>query len=188
MLLIAGIMIGYLTSAMIDVLKFYGFRDNVHSFVLWGLGNFANVTWSQLNYFIPIVLIGLLFSLLLIKALDILQLGDNYAVNLGLNIKLNRFYIILCTGLLTAIITAFCGPIAFLGLAVPHLVKLLFRTTAHKTLLPAVILSGAFVALICNLISRLPGLDTSLPINAVTSLFGAPVVISVLLRKRNLQY
>lgn len=188
MLLVAGIMIGYITSAMIDILKFYGLRDNVHSFVLWGLGNFSNVTWDQLYYLIPVVSVGLIFSALLIKPLDMLQLGDNYAKNLGLKVHTSRILIILCTGLLTAIITAFCGPIAFLGLAVPHLTKLIFRSTGNKVLIPAVILNGAFIALVCNFISRLPGLETALPVNAVTSLFGAPVVISIILRKNNLQY
>lgn len=188
MLLVAGIMIGYITSAMIDILKSYGLRDNVHSFVLWGLGNFSNVTWEQLYYLMPVVTMGLFFSALLIKPLDMLQLGDNYARNLGLKVHTSRILIILCTGLLTAIITAFCGPIAFLGLAVPHLTKLLFQSTGNKVLIPAVILNGAFIALVCNFISRLPGLETALPVNAVTSLFGAPVVISIILRKRNLQY
>ncbi|MFA8342354.1 MAG: iron chelate uptake ABC transporter family permease subunit [Rhodothermaceae bacterium] len=186
MLLIIGIMVGYTSSALVGVLKLYGMHENVHSYVVWGLGDFSSVTWNQMTYFLPVVMAGLLFSLILVKPLNTLLLGENYARNLGLNIKRARLLIILCAGGLTAVITAFCGPIAFLGLAVPHIARLLFASSDHKVLTVAVIFTGVFLALACNLIARLPGVDGALPINAVTSMFGAPVVISIILKRRSL--
>ncbi len=185
-LLIVGIMIGYAASAIIGVMKFYSPKEDVHAYVIWGLGSFANVTWEHLMILIPVVALGLVMSLLLIKPLNVLVLGENYAENLGINIKNTRLAILLCTGLLTAAITAFCGPIAFLGLAVPHLTKGLFRTSDQKILMPAVILAGAVLALFCNIIARLPGFDGALPINVVTGLIGAPIVISVIIKRRKM--
>jgi len=182
-LLIVGIMVGYATSAIIGVMKFYSPKEDVHAYVIWGLGSFSNVTWEHLMVLIPIVIVGLLMSLLLIKPLNVLVLGENYAENLGINIKHTRLLILCCTGLLTAAITAFCGPIAFLGLAVPHLTKGLFRTSDQKILSPAVMLAGAVLALFCNLIARMPGFDGALPINVVTGLIGAPIVISVIIKR-----
>ena len=187
MLLIIGIMIGYVTSALVDILKYYSTSEYVHSYAMWGLGSFSNVAWPQLEIFIPVVLVGLALSFLLMKPLNILLLGENYAANLGINVGRVRFYIILATGLLTAVITAFCGPIVFLGLAVPHITKMVLRTSNHKYLIPGVILIGILLALICNFIARLPGFDSALPINVVTSIFGAPIVISVILKQRKLQ-
>src|SRR6056297_1540308 len=187
MLLILGIMISYITSALVDILKYYSTSEHLHSYAMWGLGSFSNVAWPQLEMFIPIVVLGLALSFLLMKPLNILLLGENYAANLGLNVNRTRFYIILTTGILTAVITAFCGPIVFLGLAVPHITKMVFRTSNHSTLIPGVILTGILLALLCNLIARLPGLDTALPINVVTSIFGAPIVISVILKQRRLR-
>ncbi|MBR8534866.1 iron ABC transporter permease [Carboxylicivirga mesophila] len=185
-LLIVGIMIGYAASAIIGVMKFYSPKEDVHAYVIWGLGSFSNVSWEHLLILIPIVLIGLVMSLLLIKPLNVLLLGENYAENLGINIRNTRLAILFCTGILTAAITAFCGPIAFLGLAVPHLTKGLFRTSDQKVLMPAVILAGAVLALFCNLIARLPGFDGALPINVVTGLIGAPIVISVIIKRRKM--
>jgi len=182
-LLIVGIMVGYAASAIIGVMKFYSPKEDVHAYVIWGLGSFANVTWEHLMVLIPIVVIGLFLSLLLIKPLNVLVLGEHYAENLGLNIKRTRLAILCCTGLLTAAITAFCGPIAFLGLAVPHLTKGLFRTSDQKVLMPAVILAGSVLALFCNFIARMPGFDGALPINVVTGLIGAPIVISVIIKR-----
>jgi iron complex transport system permease protein len=187
-LLIVGIMVGYAASAIIGVMKFYSPKEDVHAYVIWGLGSFSNVTWEHLMILIPVVVIGLIFSLLLIKPLNVLILGENYAENLGVNIKSTRLFILLCTGLLTAAITAFCGPIAFLGLAVPHLTKGLFRTSNQKVLLPAVILAGSVLALFCNIIARLPGFEGALPINVVTGLIGAPIVISVIIKRRKLNF
>jgi len=185
-LLIVGIMVGYAASAIIGVMKFYSPKEDVHAYVIWGLGSFSNVSWEHLYILLPVVLIGLVMSLLLIKPLNVLVLGENYAENLGVNIKHTRLLILFCTGLLTAAITAFCGPIAFLGLAVPHLTKGLFRTSDQKVLMPAVILAGATLALFCNLIARLPGFEGALPINVVTGLIGAPIVISVIIKRRRM--
>jgi iron complex transport system permease protein len=187
MLLIIGIMVGYAASALVGILKFYSMKEDVHAYVIWGLGSFSTVSWSQMWVLFPIVVLGLLGSFFLVKPLNVMLLGEQYAGNLGINIALSRLLIVLCTGLLTAIITAFCGPIAFLGLAVPHLTKGLLRTSDHKALLPAVMLAGIVVALFSNLVARLPGFDGALPINAVTSIIGAPVVISVILKRRNLR-
>jgi iron complex transport system permease protein len=187
MLLIIGIMISYITSALVDILKYYSASEHLHSYAMWGLGSFSNVAWSQLEIFIPVVLLGLGLSFLLMKPLNILLLGENYAANLGLNVNHTRFYIILTTGILTAVITAFCGPIVFLGLAVPHITKMVFKTSNHSRLIPGVILAGMLLALVCNFIARLPGFDNALPINVVTSIFGAPIVISVILKQRRLK-
>lgn len=186
MLLIVGIMVGYASSAIVGLLQFISSKEDVQSFVLWGLGSFNNLSWDKHIIFIPMVALGLLGSLFLIKPLNVLLLGENYAANLGLNIKRSRMSILVITGLLTATITAFCGPIAFLGLAVPHLSKGIFKTADHSVLIPAVMLFGGALALLCHLIARLPGFDGTLPINAVTSLIGAPIVIYVILKRRSL--
>lgn len=183
-LLIAGIMIGYASGAFIDILKFFSPKEDIHAYVIWGMGSFSNVTQSQLIYFVPVVLLGLMWSLFMIKPLNIMLLGDNYSSNLGLNIRLTRFLILANTGLLTAIITAFCGPIAFIGLAVPHLTRSVIRTSNHAVLLPGVMIAGATLALFCSFASRMPGIDGTLPVNSVTAIIGAPVVLWVLIKKR----
>lgn len=186
MLLIIGIMVGYISSSLVGVLQFYSISENVHAFAIWGLASFSNITWNQMKLFIPIIIIGMIFSIFLMKTLNMLLLGENYAKNLGLNINRARLLIILVTGILTAVITAFCGPVAFLGLAVPHLARMLYSTSNHKILVPGVLFFGALLALACNLIARMPGFDGALPINAVTSMIGAPIVISVILKKKKL--
>ncbi len=185
-LLIVGIMVGYAASSIIGVMKFYSPKEDVHAYVIWGLGSFANVSWELLGVMMPIIGLGIIGGLLLVKPLNVLILGESYAENLGVNIQRTRLLILCCTGLLTAVITAFCGPIAFLGLAVPHLTKGLFRTTDQKILMPAVILAGSVLALFCNLIARMPGFDGALPINVVTGMIGAPIVISVIIKRRRL--
>lgn len=186
MLLIIGLMVGYITSSVVSVLKYYSMQENIHAFVMWGLGSFSNTSWNDMRLFIPIVSIGLFLSMLSVKSLNMLNLGERYAQNLGLNIKTSRFSIILVTSILASVVTAFCGPIAFLGLAVPHISRLLSHSTDHKVLIPHTMLTGAMLALLCNLIARMPWTDFTLPINAVTSIFGAPVVIYIILKKRNL--
>ena len=186
MLLIIGIMVGYISSSLVGVLQFYSISENVHAFAIWGLASFSNITWNQMKLFIPIIIIGMIFSIFLMKTLNMLLLGENYAKNLGLNINRARLLIILVTGILTAVITAFCGPVAFLGLAVPHLARMLYSTSNHKILVPGVLFFGALLALACNLIARMPGFDGALPINAVTSMIGAPIVISVILKKKKI--
>ena len=188
MLLIIGIMVGYLTSSIISILKFWSTSENAYSFMIWGMGDFSGVSKEQLPFYCIVVSIGLLLSILLIKPLNALLLGERYASNLGVNIKLIRFLLLLCAGLITAITCAFCGPIAFIGLAVPHIARLLLGTSNHKSLLPVTILAGSAMALLCNLICVLPGASGVLPLNAVTPIFGAPVIIYVILNQKKIQY
>lgn len=183
-LLIIGVMIGYIANAVIGVLKFFSVEEDIRAYVIWGLGSFARVSGDQMTLFISIMLVLLPLSFLLIKTLNLLLLGDAYARNLGLNIKRARLLVITCSGVLVAIVTAYCGPIVFLGLAVPHLCRGMFRTSDHRILMPASLLVGASLALVCNLIARMPGFEGALPVNSVTALVGAPVVMSVLFNKR----
>lgn len=184
MLLITGIMIGYLTSSAISLLNYHASAEGVFSFMVWGLGNYSGVSTSQLPSFATIILFGLGLSLLLIKPLNALLLGDRYARNLGINIGRTRNLLLWTTGLLTAASTAFCGPISFIGLAVPHLVRMLLNTSNHQTLLPATLLGGASLALICNLISTLPGESGMIPLNVITPVIGAPIVIYIIMKQR----
>lgn len=183
-LLIIGVMIGYIANAVIGVLKFFSVEEDIRAYVIWGLGSFARVSGDQKTLFICIMVVLLPLSFLLVKTLNLLLLGDAYARNLGLNIKRARLLVITCSGVLVAIVTAYCGPIIFLGLAVPHLCRGMFRTSDHRILMPASLLAGASLALVCNLIARMPGFEGALPVNSVTALVGAPVVMSVLFNKR----
>ena len=183
MLLITGVMIGYLTSSAISLLNYGATEEGVRSFMVWGLGSFANVTVDRLPAFCLTMGFGIACSLLLVKPLNALLLGESYAANLGINVSRTRTLLLFTTGLLTATSTAFCGPIAFIGLAVPHIARLLLGTANHRTLLPATLLTGACLTLLCNLISTLPS-DSMIPINVITPVLGAPVVIGVLLRMR----
>ena len=183
-LLIIGVMIGYVANAIIGMLKYFSVEEDIRAYVIWGLGSFARVSGNQMMLFITIMAVLLPLSLLLIKTLNLLLLGEAYARNLGLNIKRARFWVISCAGILTAIVTAYCGPVIFLGLAVPHLCRGLLRTSDHRILMPASILTGAALALVCNLIARMPGFEGALPVNSVTALIGAPIVVYVLFSKR----
>lgn len=183
-LLIIGVMIGYIANAVIGVLKFFSVEEDIRAYVIWGLGSFARVSGNQMTLFICIMVVLLPLSFLLVKTLNLLLLGDAYARNLGLNIKRARLLVITCSGVLVAIVSAYCGPIIFLGLAVPHLCRGMFRTSDHRILMPASLLAGASLALVCNLIARMPGFEGALPVNSVTALVGAPVVMSVLFNKR----
>lgn len=183
MLLIIGIMIGYMANSAVSLLNFFATDEGVRSYMVWGLGSFGGVSMRMMPIFAPVTLLGLLGSLLLIKPLNALMLGDSYAENLGINIVRTRNWLLIVTGLLTAVTTAFCGPIAFIGLAVPHITRLLLATDNHRSLLPATILMGAVIALLCNLVTVLPGELGVIPINAVTPLIGAPVIIYVILRR-----
>ncbi len=184
-LLIIGVMIGYIANAIIGVLKFFSVEEDIRAFVVWGLGSFARVSGDQMVLFVCTMAVILPFSMLLAKTLNLMLLGDSYSRNLGLNVKRARLYTISYSGVLIAIVTAYCGPISFLGLAVPHLCRSLFRTNDHRILIPASILVGALFALTCNLVARMPGFEGALPVNSITALVGAPVVISVLFRKRH---
>ncbi len=183
MLLIIGIMIGYLANSAISLLNFFATDEGVRSYLVWGLGSFGGVSMRMMPWFALVTVIGLIGSLLLIKPLNALMLGDNYAENLGVNIIRTRNWLLIITGLLTAVTTAFCGPVAFIGLAVPHIARLLLTTDNHRSLLPATMLMGAAIALLCNLVCFLPGESGMIPLNAVTPLIGAPVIIYVILRR-----
>jgi iron complex transport system permease protein len=186
-ILIIGIMIAYVITAIVGILQFYSFKDDLQAFIIWGLGSFANVSWQQLSFFTPTVIVGLIASVLLIKPMNALLLGDNYARNLGINTRLVSLLIIVVAGILVAAVTAYCGPIAFLGIAIPHLSRHLLRSSNHLIVVPGTVLSGIALALLCNLIARLPGFDGALPINAITSIIGAPVVIWVILKSSHYQ-
>ena len=183
-LLIIGVMIGYLATAIIGVLKFLSPEEDVKAFVVWGLGSFSRVSGDEMVLFVVLMAILLPLSFLLVKPMNLLLLGDRYAANLGLNIRRARLLVILYSGVLVAIVTAYCGPIMFIGLAVPHLARALFRTSDHRVLIPATMLCGAALALVCNLIARMPGFEGALPVNSVTALVGAPVIAAVLFRRR----
>ena len=183
-LVLVGIMIAYIAGSVTDILKFFSQKEGLHSFVIWGMGSFSNVSKVQLPFFAFAVLVGSIGSFLLFKTLNLLLLGERYAENLGVNIKRSSMLIILASGFLTALITAFCGPIAFLGLAVPHIARFLFRSSDHKLLIPATAFLGMDLALFCNLIARLPSFEGNLPINSVTALIGAPIVLWVIFHRQ----
>ena len=184
MLLIIGIMIGYISNSAISLLNFFATDEGVKSYMVWGMGSFGGVSMANMPVFVSVSIIGLIGALMLIKPLNALMLGDRYAENLGVNIIKVRNWLLIVTGLLTAITTAFCGPVAFIGLAVPHIARLLLTTDNHRQLLPATLLCGSVVALVCNLICYLPGESGVIPLNAVTPLIGAPVIIYVIVKRR----
>lgn len=180
MLLITGIMIGYLASSVVSLLNFVSTAEGVQSYMLWGMGNFGGVSLRQMPWFALVVLVGLVASLSLVKPLNALLLGERYAANLGVRVHRVRNLLLVVTGLLTAVTTAFCGPVLFIDLAVPHIARLLLGTSNHRVLLPFTLLTGAVVALLCNLVCVLPGNGSFIPLNSVTPLIGAPVVIYVI--------
>ena len=184
MLLIAGIMIGYIASSAISLLNFFATEEGVQSYMVWGLGNFGGVSLDRLPLFIGVSAFGLLVAILMVKPLNALLLGDQYAQNLGFNIKRVRLLLLFVTGLLAAITTAFCGPVAFIGLAVPHIARLILGTENHRNLLPATILTGAATAMLANLVCILPGDNGVIPLNAVTPFLGAPVIIYVIAKRK----
>lgn len=183
MLLIAGIMISYLTSSMISLLNFFSTAEGVHSYTIWGMGNFGGVSLRQIPFFTVVSLIGLALGLSLIKPLNAILLGDNYAQNLGINLRRTRLLMLLSTGLSVAVTTSFCGPVSFIGLAVPHLARLSLGSENHRSLMPVSLLMGGCVALLCNLLSSLPGERGLIPLNAITPAIGAPVILYVLLKQ-----
>lgn len=185
-ILIVGLMFGSLTSAIVGTLTYFSTAEQLQKFTFWSLGNLGNLSWTSISLLSICVAIGLLLSLFSIKPLNSLLLGENYAKSLGLNYKKSRLIIIFATSILAGSITAFAGPIAFIGLAVPHIAKLVFQTSNHTILFWSTILFGAIIMLICDSISQLPGSDFTLPINAVTSIFGAPIVIWLLISKRKM--
>lgn len=181
-MLIVGLMFGSFTSAFVGILTYFSTAEQLQKFTFWSLGNLSNLSWHALNLLGIAVALGLLLALACLKSLDALLLGENYAKSLGLNFEKSKLLIILSTGILTGSITAFAGPIAFVGLAVPHLTKLIFQTSAHAVLYGATAIMGACLLLLCDMISQMPGYDMTLPINAVTSIIGAPVIVWLLLK------
>lgn len=188
MLLIAGIMTGYITSSAISLLNFFSTAEGVHSYIIWGLGNFGGVSLDQMPAFTLLTVIGLSMAVMLIKPLNAMLLGPRYAENLGINIRRVRNVLLLATGILTAVTTSFCGPVSFIGLAVPHVARLTLGTSNHNALMPVTMLTGSAVALLCNLICILPGENGLIPLNAVTPILGAPIIIYVLIHQRKIHY
>jgi len=184
-LLIVGLMFGYISSALVHVLLQFALEHQMQSYIAWTFGSFAGVTWKQLTLFAPAVWAGLTLSWILAKPLNAFLLGEGYARSMGVNVRRTRFWIILGSSLLAGTVTAYCGPIGFLGIAVPHLCRLILKTSDHHVLVPAVILMGAALAMLADVLAQAPGTRIVLPLNAVTSLIGAPVVIGMILRRRN---
>ena len=184
MLLIIGMMVGYVVSSIVSLLNFFSTAEGVQSYMMWGMGNFGGVSRTQLPLFSTLILAGLGTAVSLIKPLNALLLGERYARNLGVNIRRTRILLLLSTGLLVAVTTAYCGPINFIGLAVPHIARLMLGTSNHRTLMPATLLMGSLIALLCNLISILPGDHGLLPLNAITPIIGAPIIIHVIMNQR----
>lgn len=184
LLLIVGIMVGYVSSSAVSLLNFFASEEGVKSYMVWGMGNFGGVSMSHIPLFSLLCIVGIMGALLLVKPLNILLLGPQYAESLGISTRRLRNLLLLIVGLLTAITTAFCGPISFIGLAIPHIARLIFRTDNHQVLLPGTILTGAAIALFCNFICFLPGEIGVIPLNAVTPLIGAPVIIYVIIQRR----
>ncbi|MES2628627.1 MAG: iron ABC transporter permease [Bacteroidota bacterium] len=187
-LLIIGLMFGSFTSAIVSVLQYFSIPELVQAYLFWTFGSLSGVGWEQLSWLVPAVVAGLLLSLMLRKNLNLLLLGEHYAVSLGMNVKRNRFLVIVVTCLLAGVVTAFCGPIAFLGMAVPHLARNLMNTADHGKLIPVTALLGAILLLFCDICTQLPGKDLALPINALTSLIGAPVVIAIILKRNKASF
>ncbi|MFP4845742.1 FecCD family ABC transporter permease [Winogradskyella sp. PE311] len=187
-ILIIGLMFGSITAAVVSVLSYFSSAEQLQQYIFWGFGSLSNLSWNEILIFFIIYMIGMLLSIASLKVLNSLLLGDNYAKSLGLNLKQSRLIIILATSLIAGTITAFTGPIAFIGLAIPHLTRQIFKTSNHKILVPAVLLFGAIVMLICDSIAQIPGSDYTLPINAITALVGAPVVIWLLVKQRKMMF
>jgi len=185
MLLIVGIMTGYLVSSAIVLLNFFATEEGVRSYMIWGMGNFSGVPLSHLPTYTFIILMCLVIALLMVKPLNQLMLGEQYAEGLGLNVRRFRIQLLMVTGILTATSTAYCGPIAFIGLAVPHIARILFHHTDHRHLLPVTMIMGSIVALLCNLVCSIPFSGSVIPLNALTPFIGAPVVIYVILKDKN---
>lgn len=187
-ILIIGLMFASITAAVVSVLSYFASAQQLQQYIFWGFGSLGNLSWNEVLVLFSVCFIGIVLSIASIKALNTLLLGENYAKSLGLSIKKSRMLIVIATSLLAGTITAFAGPIAFIGLAIPHITRQVFNTSNHKVLIPAVILFGAIVLLICDSIAQLPTSDYTLPINAITSIIGAPVVIWLLVRKRKMVF
>ncbi len=186
-LLILGLMFGYAVSALVDILLHFSIAERIQTYIFWTFGSFGGTTWSELRLMAPALIAALALAAGMAKPLNALLLGEHYAHSMGLAVKPARFWIIVSASVLAGVVTAFCGPIGFLGIAIPHLCRSLFGTSDHRVLIPAVILSGAVVALIADLVAQVPGSNIVLPLNSITALIGAPVVVWVILRRNNLK-
>ena len=186
-LLILGVLFGYAVSALVSILLRFSSAESIQSYVIWTLGEFSGVTWSELGVLTPVIAVGLLMAVVAVKPLNALLLGEAYARSMGVAVERSRIWLITSTALMAGVVTAFCGPIGFLGIAVPHLGRGLLQTSDHRVLLPGIALLGASLALIADLLSRIPGSSLVLPLNAITALLGAPVVIWVIVRRRGLR-
>jgi iron complex transport system permease protein len=186
-LLILGLMISYAVGAFVSILMFFSMPEKLQSFLTWSFGQFGNVTWGQMPVFLPVILLGICLSLFISKPLDALLLGEEYAHSLGTNVKRMRYVSLALASILAGSVTGFCGPIGFLGIAAPHLCRFLFQTSQHRLLIPSSLMMGAILALAADLIAKAPGFDTVLPLNAITALFGAPIIIVALVKQRNLR-
>ncbi len=186
-LLIIGLMIAAVTQSIVSVLQFVSKAEDLQTFMIWTLGSVGGTSWKEINVMSVIFLVGGLISFASIKSLNALLLGDNYAQSVDINLKRSRFLIVLATSLMTGVVTAFCGPIAFVGLAVPHMIRLIIKTSNHKILIPAVMIGGAILLLLCDMLAQLPGGTQILPLNAVTSAIGAPVVIWMILHSKKVR-
>ena len=183
-ILILGMLFGSASSAVVNILQYFSNESMLKSFVIWTMGSLGSVTSSQLNVLIPSVLVGLVLSFLTVKSLDVMLLGEQYAKSMGLRIRNARFLVFTSTSILAGSITAFCGPIGFIGIAVPHMGRLLFKTARHKILIPSSLLLGSIVMLFSDIVSQMPGYESTLPINSVTALVGIPVIIWIILKNR----
>ncbi len=188
MLLITGIMVGYLTSSAISLINYFASRESIHTFVIWGLGTFGDVTLSELPMFVGVCLLTCASAFLMIKPLNAMLLGDRYAANLGVNVKTSRTLMLLIAGIQTAAVTAWCGPVAFIGLAVPHMARLATNTSDHSRLLPATAAGGAAIGLLTQWLAVIPGQPGVIPINAITPLLGVPVIIYIIICRRQINY
>lgn len=188
MLLIIGVMVSYLASSAISLLNFFSTQEGVHSYVIWGLGNFSGITLDRLPTFALLIIVALLLSFMMAKPLNALLLGSRYAENLGVNLKATRNQLLILSGVLTAIVTAYCGPIGFIGLIVPHIARLALRSSNHTTLLPTTALAGATIALLCNYISVYPSATGIIPINAITPIIGVPIIIYIIINRKKILY
>jgi iron complex transport system permease protein len=186
-LLILGLMFGYATSAIVSVLLYFSIAERIQAYVSWTFGSFGGVTWKQMQVLLPVVLLGLTTAAISAKSLNTLLLGEAYARSMGLAVRRSRFWIILSAAALAGSITAFCGPIGFLGVAVPHLCRSLLNTSDHRVIVPAAALMGGSIALFADLVAQMPGSQTILPLNAVTALIGAPIVSWIILKQKNLR-
>ena len=184
MLLITGVVISYVTGSIISLLNYSATEEGVHNYIVWGMGNFSGISMDRLPLYCILILVGLIAAMLLVKPLDAILLGERYATNLGVNVHRTRNWLLLCTGLLTATTTAFCGPISFLGLAVPHIARMTLRTSRHRVMLPGSMLMGGCLTLLCNLLCTMPASGSIIPVNVITPLIGAPVILYVIMKRR----